>query len=849
MLNGDIEIYSVDPQDEWPVEKLNKFRHIEILTTRILQKGKDITSNLGEDWVTIYMSYGLFAEKAHSLYHKVCALAKSYDFDKCDDKFKWAAENSKYKTLKKLVTVLRHYDIDTSFNDEKVENADELAAYLPADVDAHFVLEHGFYARSVPGAAGYYFRVSDKSFQPKSNFIMVPMMHLISKTDNKRIIRIDNGLKKATLDLPSRSMISSDAFAAAVYEVGNYLFYGSKFDLMKILNAVNDQFPAAFELKTLGWQPEGFFAYANALYKPGYPHVERYDEIGIAEVDGINFFSPSASDIYKDQRMDDDEYENDRFLSYRESSITFENWCQKLHNVYPNHSMIGIAFVMIGLFKDVIFKIDNNCPLLSAYGEKGSGKSKFAESIAALFLHNLQPFNLNHGTDFAFFNRLSRFRNCVTWLDEFDDQAIKEDRFQSIKGAYDGAGRERGKGTNKNKTEIARINSALLLTGQYLSTRDDNAVLSRCLILSFVPNDSRSMDQIIAYESLKEQEKKGLGGLLVELLRYREEFEQQYLKQFASTFSDLRLSITNAGGVFKERVLRNYAAALTCLQFFGKKFKLPFTSKECFDMCHAEVIRLSRLMAESDSLADFWNTLVYLLDTGEISEGLHFRIVSADTITLAGEDGKDFHKKLPQFRKLLLIRMGTIHKLYLEATRKQTGKTGINLQSLELYIGSSKSYYGKSRSQRFTTEGGSSTTTSCHVFDLEELGIALEREPAEDQNEQTEVIGVLSSDVEWVTLAGSRLMKYTILSSQSSMVNGKVHQVEFKTNIIDPEPTHEEILRTRMAVVVVGILKVAKWKNKDGSDGIKRTMDANSVRLVNQQLEIPPAPIKDAPFF
>lgn len=837
-----------EPDPEWSVEMKKMFEHLDVLTFRVLQKGKDISQNLGADWTTLYMTYGLFGERARKLYHAVCGLAKDYDYERCDERFDWAAANSKYKSLSKFAKILKFHEIDTTFTDERVDTPEELSVYLPAGVDANYVLMHGFYPLVDGGKTGYYFRTGEKTFAAKSNFVMTPLMHLMSKDDNKRIIRIDNGFKKVTLDLPSKNMISVDQFGASVYEAGNYRFWGSKIDLMKILNAVEEQFSTAWPLKTLGWQHEGFFAYANAVYKPDTPHVDKFDEVGIAEVAGVNYFSPSASDIYANERQDDDPYENDRYLHHSAPALTFEAWCTLMQQVYPEHAIIGIAFVMIGLFKDLVFKVDNNCPMLSAYGEKGSGKSKFAESISAVFLHNLLPFNLNHGTDFAFSNRLARFRNCVTWLDEFDDQALKEERFQSIKGAYDGAGRERGKGTNKNKTEVSRINSALLLTGQYLSTRDDNAALSRCLVLAFRPNDSRSPEQIQRYETLKKAEKAGLGGLLVELLQHRPEFEKGYLTSFAATFADLRQAITAAGKEYKERVLRNYAAALTCLRFFGAKFRLPFTYQEAEVMCQSEVIRLSSLMAQSDSLADFWNTLEYLLDTGEISEGLHFRIWQTDSINLSGQEG-DYTKKLPGFRKLLLLRLTTVHKLYLEAHRKQTGKTGINMQSLELYIGSAKAFVGKSRSQRFTTEQGSSTTTSCYVFDYELLGVPLEREaPPEAEQPTTEISGYLLGDITWHSIGGKHLMKYQIMTASTIKDGERMVRQEVKTNMIDPEPTHEEILKLRQNVVVAGVLKTSSWTSPAGEKQTKRTMDVHSVKLLDNQLTMEPPAAEDAPF-
>lgn len=844
---SDIEYYDINPQDNWTSKQKEMFAHLEVLSMRVIQKGKDITSNFGSDFTTIYFTYGMLGDPAHNMFHKVCQLAKDYDYDMCEDKFKWAKEKSKFKSLKKFRAILTFYEIDTTYNDEKIEGTEELSIILPEGVDPNFVIEQGFYPYSNKGKTGYYFRTGDRTFTRQSNFVVIPLMHILSKVDNKRIIKIDNGFKQSILDMPSRAMISLENFAGTVVEEGNFLFYGSKVHLLKILNTIMEHFPVCYELKTLGWQQEVFFSWSNAILQPGNPSVVPFNEIGIAEIDEINYFSPAASSIYSGQRQDDDQYENDRYLKYVPPTISFQTWCELLYKVYPEQAMMGIAFVFIGLFKDIIFRIDNNCPMLSAFGEKGSGKSKFAESITAIFLMDLIPFNLNHGTDFAFFNRLSRFRNCITWLDEFDDQAIREDRFQSIKGAYDGTGRERGKGTNKNKTEVSRVNSAILLTGQYISTRDDNAALTRCIILPFIPNDNRTPELILAYEKLKEQEKKGLTGILPELIHMRDHFSTEYPSTFPDSFNELRTSISQKGLVYKERVLRNYTAAYNCLKIASKKFKFPFTIEQVASRCVSDIVKLSKMISESDSLADFWNTLLYLLDTGEVIEGFHFRIIYTDLLKVQTNDGER-EKHFPQAEKLLILRLGTIHKLYLESYRKQTGKTGINMQSLELYITSAKGYLGKSKSQRFTDQDGKSMTTSCYVFEYEVLGVELEREAPEPEKVLSEVRGYLVSVPEWVNLSGKTVLRYAILTVQTNREGDKLVKTEIKTNMLDSDPTHEEILLTKNAVIITGVLKITHWKDQVGIKHEKRTMDVHSLRLEKEQISLNEPLASDTPF-
>jgi hypothetical protein len=836
----DIDILDINQSDNWPVAKKKQFEHLQVLTVRIVQKGVDITSNLGADWFTIHMTYGMFGVGARAHYHQVCQFAKDYDYNTCDDKFNEAIEKTKFKSLFKFIRILKYHEIETTFADEQIDGAEDLY-FLPETVDRDFVLEHGFYAHVDGVKSGYYFRQGERQFTAYSNFVVNPLMHVYSKTDNKRVIEINNGIKRSLVDLPSKSLISLEQFTACCYEEGNFMFWGNKMHLMKILQSINNKFTVCWELKTLGWQPEGFFAWSNAVFIPGENKIEKFNQLGIATIDGSSYFSPSASDIYKDVRTDDDEYENDRYLKWiaPKTPVDFSRWAELMKSVYGDDGMLGIAYVFIGLFKDLVYKIDNNCPLLFAYGEKGSGKSKFAESVSAVFLHNLQPFNLNHGTDFAFFNRLSRFRNCVTWFDEFDDQAIKEDRFQSIKGAYDGSGRERGKGTNKNKTEIARINSALLLTGQYLSTRDDNAALTRCLILAFTPNDNRTADQIKNYDQLKATEKNGLTSILTEVLQLRPMMQDNYAKTFPETFNELRKAITDDGKPYKERVLRNYTAVLNCWKLISRHVQLPFTYAHVFDRCRQDVARLSRTIAESDSLADFWNTVEFLLETGQIQEKFHFRVQVLNQIEVHDQQGGKHQHTFQQPTRILFIRLTTIHKLYMEAFRKQHGKNGIDRSSLNLYISSSAAYLGDKKGYKFTDETGKEFNTSCDVFLVDKLSITLERDaPADSEPVLAKITGTLDGQIKLVDYLNKPHASFTIREdcSYKTEAGHLVEKIRFVKTYADQR--EREKLTTGAELTVEGKLYERKWTDNHGQERVKHTLEAVSIKLINQQLSV-----------
>jgi len=295
-----IDLISIDPQESWPQAKKTDFNQVKVITRRIIDKKIDVTNGFTEDLNAVVMVYSRYdVEESKTMLWDICRISPAFDEAKLNSAWDFFVKENKLKSNKKLCQICKALDIDTTVNtDGPLDTADELAPYLKPGVDPNFVLEFGFYAYlehgPKAGQTGYYFRTGEKTFSSQSNFIMQPLMHVYSKSDNKRIISIDNGIKKSILDMPSRSLISLEQFCSACYDEGNYMFYGTKQHLMKILNTINDKFPQCYELKTLGWQPEGFFAWSNAVYLPKDDVLEEFNDLGITTIDDTNYFSPSG---------------------------------------------------------------------------------------------------------------------------------------------------------------------------------------------------------------------------------------------------------------------------------------------------------------------------------------------------------------------------------------------------------------------------------------------------------------------------------------------------------------------------------------------------------------------------
>ena len=225
-------------------------------------------------------------------------------------------------------------------------------------------------------------------------------------------------------------MVSLEQFQQACYGEGSFLFYGTKMHYYKILGELSQEFPIAEEFKTLGWQREGFWAMANGIYAN--EEWQEVDSFGITTFNKRKYWSPSFSDIYKNVREDDDEYENDRTLVYVKSKRTFEEWADLFHKVYGDNGLLGIAYLIASVFRDIAFGKYYMFPHLFLFGQPKSGKSTMARSLFRVFFFNQkQGFNLTSGTNVGLYRRLSRVRNGITWFEEYAND-IDEKKIPSV---------------------------------------------------------------------------------------------------------------------------------------------------------------------------------------------------------------------------------------------------------------------------------------------------------------------------------------------------------------------------------------------------------------------------------
>jgi DNA primase len=577
-----------------------------------------------------------------------------------------------------------------------------------------------------------------------TNFIVHPVFHVGAKENSRHIFEVENEAKRVVLDVPSKVFVSLETLQNHLVGEGAFIFYGSKPQLLRIATELLPHFPMCKELKQLGWQPDGFFAFVNKVFISGSGETE-INKWGIFEANKKNYLIPAASDVYKD----DEAYENDRVLKLVHSKINFSQWSSHMQTVYQEKGLITIAFVLITIFNDIVFSIDNNCPFLYAYGERNSGKSKLAESINAVFYQNRKPFQMNS----AFYGYVSQFRNCPATLNEFDDKVVRDPWFQGTKGFFEGEGRQRNRLDVKNKQETQRAAGTIILLGQFLSTKDDNSIVTRSLILPFFERQFTEEEKT-QYNTLKRFEASGLSSLLTEVLQYRSLVKEKYYELFNQLLGAWRRITTDQ---FNQRIFQNWCHLATMWFLLHEKLGLPVSFTDFEVICYKEAVRWSKFVRETDILSDFWNTVSFLLEQDQVVENWDFKIIETSEIKLRKGSGEEYVQQFGTVKKLLVIRLNNVHKLYQMNYRSRNGKEAMNLENLMHYFSSRNYFIGKVKQMQFKRyilknvempgntlatqpniqqqRQAESTITSAFVFDYDLLGCDLERQNPNLENQ------------------------------------------------------------------------------------------------------------------
>lgn len=580
---------------------------------------------------------------------------------------------------------------------------------------------HGF----VTVGNSYHFqRTSNTTFFQGTTFKLEPLFHIQGDKENKRLCEITNvkGQKKL-IDFDSEMLASFTDFKKYLFRIGGFMFLthnGFRSEhFEKFVYRFEDQFEPALELLTMGWNRKGFYAFANGVFWDGkFRNVNKYGIMNLEGVDQLNteynqkidnYYSPAFSVMHQGNQEGDDLYENDRYFVYKESAITITDWMEQMILVFGEKGITGILFNFGALFRDIFLSHYDFFPLLGGFGEKDSGKSGFGKILQNFFYYRLPPVDLTQTTHVGLSRRLSRNTNTVQFGDEYQDRTIKEEVGNLLMGAWNGIGREKGKGVGTNRTSLDKINSAVYYAGQFMPTFKENALATRT-ISQFFFTTKYTPEEKTNFTKLLNCTNAGISSLAVEIVKHRAYFEKRLPVVHSETERHLKELLKKEQ--YQERMFGNVAMLFTTFSILKDKIDFPFTDKEIEKLCTHLIINNSEQIADSNGLTEFWSILTFLFEQKRIKNDQDFVIGKDVSFKILGEKRKETVYDNQERNEILYLRLKSVYQFYNKEASTREGVDVIGQTTIRNYFKSRPYFIGLIKGKRF----GAAGSQSCYAF-------------------------------------------------------------------------------------------------------------------------------------
>jgi len=535
-------------------------------------------------------------------------------------------------------------------------------------------------------------------------------------------------------------MITSlQAFQKEIEARGNYMFYGQMAHLQKLKLKLYEDTRTCEEIKNLGWQKEGFWAWANGILNAD-GSFQEIDEYGVVKFNDTNFFIPAFSKIYLNDKS---VFLDERKFQYKPGKITIREWTELYTKVHDENSMIGFAFYIASLFRDHILYLFDNFPILNLFGPKGSGKNTMAYSLLSLFGKKQTEFNIHNGTKPGLAKHLELFSNAIAFIDEYKN-SLDFDKIETIKSIYNAIGRSRMNMEKGGKKETTAVNQAVILAGQEMPTIDV-ALSSRVIFLQFLSKKGLLKEAKNNFEKLQKIERNGLSHLTIEFLKHRKYFIDNYKTVYDTVLLDFAEKVDK--DQVDDRILRNMVTVCSAFKTIESKFDFSFNYDELKHKGIEVIQNHNDQLSRSDEIGVFWSLMEALFDENVLIDKWHFRLKMVSELKT-----KKGILNFQTGKTILKFKFSSIAKIYSEHLRRR-GDKPLPIDSLRYYLETNKSFIGIEKACRFARKDWDPSdaiivekiqTTSAYCFDYDILNINLER--VLETNPDTNVNGENSMD-------------------------------------------------------------------------------------------------------
>ena len=501
-------------------------------------------------------------------------------------------------------------------------------------------------------------------------------------------VRIEFSIEEMTVLQKFRNRIEREV---------NFMWYGTSAKFNKLRGILYSCMEVITKISTLGWQKIGFFAFGNGIILNGEWHP--VNEEGIVRLGNPlgSFYLPAFS------KMNEDNSEKflfeQKFIHLPESKVRFFQFATQMRLVYGDNAIIGICFIVVCLFRDIIIRHRREFPTLFLFGPKGTGKTAFGELLQSVFVYNGDHPNLRTSTMPSLATVLSQAEDAIMHLDEYKND-IDVEKIELLKGLWDCQGRSK-LDIETRKREQSKVLSGVIVSGQEKPTVDI-ALYSRQCVLPF-HKDTHTTEEKEKFRVLKDWEYEGTSYVVLELLQVRAQFEQSYKDCYEQAVKSICTSLTFC---IDERILHNWSVVLASYMAVQHHIHFPFTFEEVFKTVLNGVEYQNEECLHSNELSIFWKTVDYLKHDNQIYGLCDYRIHEYTSLKVDIKmDGRrqTVTREYGNAKKILMIptnsRMFALYALHLQKTREKV----IPENTLKYYLENSPEYIGKVNSVRFAS--------------------------------------------------------------------------------------------------------------------------------------------------
>ena len=546
--------------------------------------------------------------------------------------------------------------------------------------------KYGFYEDH-----GGYWSLNGQTEKRWSNFTMRPLFHIKDAINPKRLyeLRNESGTKEI-VELKQEDLVSLSKFRQRVEGLGNYIFEANEECLIKLKRYLYEQTQTAIEIKQLGWQRQGFYAFGNGGFFQG--SFIKADDFGILSLpDGQNYYLPGASKIYKDdpQLL---QFEK-RFVHYEYTSTPLREVAEAMIKVFGDNAKVGLCFLIATLFRDIVTDRLKSFPILNLFGPKGSGKSELGHTLMSFFIVQNTPLNIFDSTIAGLSEAVAQCANAIVHLDEFRNNTDIDKR-EFMKGLWDGVGRTRMNMDRDKRREQTRVDSGVIISGQEMATADI-ALFSRFVYLTF--NKTKfTVAESNAFAELDRLRKLGFTHLTLQILNLREAFKQNFASMYAATDSEVNEAIGDSTS--ETRIVKNWVTLAAAFRSIETLLDLPFSYADIFKITVEGIRRQNAVTTTSNEIGMFWRQIGRTQMEGKFTINADYRIeYRGDIKTNKGSVW------FAQTKPILFLNPDAWYQAYTYKA-KENGIVPLPDSSIIYYLENSPEYLGKYGLMRFTNK-------------------------------------------------------------------------------------------------------------------------------------------------